>query len=134
MLEKWARIREAIDQCDGPVSIDQIAVRSGFTEREVEKCFDAIRLTRPEAWQEEFGRAGNPDASPMEHEDKTLQLAQAIEQLDDRLRAIVGMYYRDDLRLKEIGEVLDLSESRVSRLLQQAHLQLKIILGDDFHV
>ena len=67
----------------------------------------------------------------MEHVDKTTQLAEAIEQLDDRLRAIVGMYYRDELRLKEIGEVLNLSESRVSRLLQQAHVQLKLIMNKE---
>ena len=131
MLEKWSRIRQVIDQFDGPASMDLIAARSGFTEAEVEKCFDAIRLTRPESWQEEFGLAAPVDASPLEHQDKTTQLAQAIEQLDDRLRAIIGMYYRDELRLKEIGEVMNLSESRVSRLLQQAHVQLKLILKGD---
>jgi len=132
MLEKWARIRRVIDDVDGPVDVDQIAVRSGLTEQEVEKCFDAIRLTRPDAWQEEFGMARQADASAAEHEDRTQKLAAAIEQLSDRLRAVVAMYYNDDMRLKEIGEVLGLSESRVSRLLQQAHVQLRLILGADF--
>jgi RNA polymerase sigma factor for flagellar operon FliA len=128
MLEKWAQIRAAMERCGGFVSIDVVAARCGLTEQEVENCFDAIRLTRPEAWQEEF-ELGVPDQeTDLDEQDRTTQLAQAIEQLDDRLRAIVGMYYRDELRLKEIGEVMNLSESRVSRLLQQAHVQLKMIL------
>lgn len=132
MLEKWARIRQAIDQLEGPVSIDLIAARSGYTETEVEKCFNAIRLTRPEVWQEDFGLASADGETEAEREDKATELAKAIEQLDDRLRVIVGMYYRDELRLKEIGEVLNLSESRVSRLLQQAHVQLKLIMTKEY--
>lgn len=131
MLEKWARIRQVTERLEGPVSMDVIAARSGLTEEEVEQCFDAIRLTRPEVWQEEFGINGTCDTSPLEQQDKTTRLAEAIEQLDDRLRTVVGMYYADELRLREIGEVLNLSESRVSRLLQQAHVQLRLILKDD---
>jgi RNA polymerase sigma factor for flagellar operon FliA len=38
------------------------------------------------------------------------------------------MYYHDDMRLKEIGEVVSLSESRVSRILARAELRLQEIL------
>jgi RNA polymerase sigma factor for flagellar operon FliA len=38
------------------------------------------------------------------------------------------MYYLDDMRMKEIGEVLNLSESRVSRLIAAAELQIKSIV------
>lgn len=131
MLEKWSRIREAIATFNVPVSMDLLAARSGCSTQEVEECLDAIRLTRPEAWQEEFDLAGPECNSELECQDRAARLASAIEQLDGRLRAIVGMYYRDNLRLKEIGEVMDLSESRVSRLLQQAVVQLRMILGDE---
>lgn len=131
MLEKWARIRQSIDQLDGPISLHKIAAHCGMAEQDVEKCFNAVRLTRPEVWQEDFGLCSPIEEPAVEHVDKTTQLAEAIEQLDHRLRAIVGMYYRDELRLKEIGEVLNLSESRVSRLLQQAHMQLKLIMNKE---
>lgn len=131
MLEKWAQIRQVIDEFDGPIATDQIAARCGLTDEEVENCFDAIRLTRPEVWQEEFGLSETAEHPKLDNDDKTTRLASAIEQLDDRLKAIVGMYYRDELRLKEIGKVMGLSESRVSRLLQQAHVQLKFILKGD---
>ena len=41
---------------------------------------------------------------------------------------VVSMYYMDNMRMKEIGEVLNLSESRVSRLLASAELQLQSIV------
>jgi RNA polymerase sigma factor for flagellar operon FliA len=47
-------------------------------------------------------------------------LADAITQLPERQRLVVTLYYLEDLRLKEIGQVLKLSESRVSRLLSSA--------------
>jgi RNA polymerase sigma factor FliA len=37
----------------------------------------------------------------------------------------VTLYYMEDLRLKEIGLVLNLSESRVSRLLKAAHHRIE---------
>ena len=52
-------------------------------------------------------------------------LADAIESLAERDRLIVTLYYMEDLRLKEIGQILKLSESRVSRLLTAAQFQLR---------
>lgn len=128
MLEKWAHIRRVLAEPEGPVSMESLAARSGLSESEVEECFDAIRLARPESWQEEFVPVAMDDSTPVDDKDRSEQLVQAIEQLDDRLRAIIGMYYNDHLRLKEIGQVMNLSESRVSRLLQQALVQLRLTL------
>jgi len=44
------------------------------------------------------------------------------------MRLAVTMYHMEDMRMKEIGQVLELSESRVSRLLAAAELQLKSII------
>jgi RNA polymerase sigma factor for flagellar operon FliA len=44
-------------------------------------------------------------------------LSEAIEQLPERDQIIMALYYTEDLNLKEIGAVLDISESRVSQLL-----------------
>ena len=65
-----------------------------------------------------------PDATAERAEQKRL-LADAIAALPERERLVVTLYYMDDLRLKEIGEVLKLSESRVSRLLAIAHAHLR---------
>ena len=52
-------------------------------------------------------------------------LADAIEQLPEQERIVITLYYLEDLRLKEIGEVIDLSESRVSRILAKAEFRLQ---------
>lgn len=52
-------------------------------------------------------------------------LAQAIASLPESERLTVTLYYMEELRLKEIGLVLNLSESRVSRLMKSAEHQIE---------
>lgn len=57
-------------------------------------------------------------------------LAEAIENLPERERLILGLYYDEELNLKEIGAILKVSESRVSQLMSQAYLRLRGRLTD----
>jgi len=52
-------------------------------------------------------------------------VADAIEQLPDKERLVVSLYYNDELTMKEIGAILDLTESRVSQIHTQAILRLR---------
>jgi len=52
-------------------------------------------------------------------------LAKAIERLPDREKTVIALYYYDNLTLREIGEVLGVTESRVSQLHTKAILRLK---------
>lgn len=52
-------------------------------------------------------------------------LAQAIRDLPEKQRLVLSLYYYEDLNLKEIGRVLEVTESRVSQLHTQAILRLK---------
>jgi RNA polymerase sigma factor FliA len=52
-------------------------------------------------------------------------LADAIAKLPERERLVVSLYYDDELNLREIGEVLNLTESRVSQICTQAVLRLR---------
>lgn len=58
-----------------------------------------------------------------------MQLAEAlglaIETLPEKERLAVTLYYSEDLNLKEIGEALGLTESRISQLLSQAMVRLR---------
>ena len=52
-------------------------------------------------------------------------IAEAISGLPEKERLVVSMYYYDELTMKEIGEVLDYTESRISQLHTKALLRLK---------
>ncbi|MCF7971549.1 MAG: RNA polymerase sigma factor FliA [Methylococcaceae bacterium] len=57
-------------------------------------------------------------------------LAKAIGQLPEREKLVISLYYDEELNLKEIGEVLNVSESRVSQISSQAMLRLRSKLAD----
>jgi RNA polymerase sigma factor for flagellar operon FliA len=52
----------------------------------------------------------------------------AIEQLQERDRLLMNLYYVEELNLKEIGEVLGVTESRVSQLLSAIVKKLRTTL------
>jgi RNA polymerase sigma factor for flagellar operon FliA len=57
-------------------------------------------------------------------------LAKAIDGLPDREKLVIALYYDEELNLKEIGEVIGVSESRVSQIHSQAALRLRARLSD----
>ncbi|MBW7470350.1 RNA polymerase sigma factor FliA [Marinobacter sp. M216] len=57
-------------------------------------------------------------------------LAEAIEDLPEREKLVLSLYYQEELNLKEIGAVLGVSESRVSQIHSQAALRLRGRLAD----
>jgi RNA polymerase sigma factor FliA len=58
-------------------------------------------------------------------------LASGIERLPERERIVIGLYYYEGLTLKEIGEVLGVTESRVSQLHTKAILRLRGRIKED---
>ncbi|MDI9245893.1 RNA polymerase sigma factor FliA [Marinobacter sp. CHS3-4] len=52
-------------------------------------------------------------------------LVGAIEELPEREKLVLSLYYQEELNLKEIGAVLGVSESRVSQIHSQAALRLR---------
>jgi RNA polymerase sigma factor for flagellar operon FliA len=63
--------------------------------------------------------------SDIEKKDCIAQIAILIENLEETERKILELYYWDGLTLKEIGKVLNLSESRVSQIHTKIILKLK---------
>jgi len=66
----------------------------------------------------------------LENYDFKDKLAEAISNLPEREKLILALYYDEELNLKEIGEILGVSESRVSQINSQAVLRLQSRLKD----
>jgi len=62
------------------------------------------------------------------------RLANAIARLPEREKLVIALYYYENLTLREIGEVLGVTESRVSQLHTKAVLRLKSRLQSEVEV
>lgn len=78
---------------------------------------DAIKLS------DEY--RGDDPYNSVEHSSYKEGLAQCIKSLPEREALVLSLYYDEELNLKEIGQVLDVSESRISQIQSQAMHRLK---------
>ncbi|WP_462157676.1 RNA polymerase sigma factor FliA [Pseudoalteromonas sp. GB56] len=72
---------------------------------------------------------GKPYAS-VQSERFNSALVEAIKSLPERDALVLSLYYNDEMNLKEIGQILDVSESRVSQIHGQAMIKLKAKVSD----
>jgi RNA polymerase sigma factor for flagellar operon FliA len=72
-------------------------------------------------------RSRQPDAI-VEHQDFMRAVTEAISELPERDQLLMSLYYVEELNLKEIGETLGVSESRISQLLTAIVKKLRVSL------
>jgi RNA polymerase sigma factor for flagellar operon FliA len=110
---------------------DEIAQQLGITQDELDERLTEISrssiVALDELWIEDTTGADPQDALARTLLKETL--SEAIERLSERERSVVTLHYYEELTLREIGEVLGVSESRVSQLHTKAVLRLKARLG-----
>jgi RNA polymerase sigma factor for flagellar operon FliA len=78
-------------------------------------------------------KLANHASSPAEHLDDSEfrhELVAAIENLPEREKLVLSLYYEQELNLREIGAVLDVSESRVCQIHAQALVRVRSKLRD----
>lgn len=131
VMKHISTMRKFCETMQPPIDIEVISEKTGLSVEEIEVAIEAMRLSRVQTWGDDVSfysgipdRNGvSPSAGVSNQEMKEL-LAEAIVQLPEKERLVVTLYHLEDLRLKEIGEVIDLSESRVSRILSKAEFRL----------
>lgn len=127
VMKRVGMVRKALETLEPPATTEAIAEATQLTLQEVDECLLAMQISTPKHWDETDPVVG-PESTPeavLEKREQIQMLATAIEDLPERDRLVVQMYYHDELRLKEIGTILGISESRVSRVLANAELQLR---------
>ena len=67
--------------------------------------------------------------SVIEQQELKEKLAEALELLTEKEKKVILLYYYEDLTLKEISNVLEVSESRISQLHTRALQKMKAKMG-----
>lgn len=131
MLERVSLIRKAYRTLPQPVTVEALAGATGLGYDEVSDALAAERFSRQVSWEQTAepngffpAHAAEPPDAEVERWEAVQQLGEAIEALDPKERLAVTLYYKEDLRLKEIAEVMRLSPSRISRLISKATFEL----------
>lgn len=93
-------------------SLDELAFgRNGHSEVPLVDTIEADQVHNP--------------LTALEREELENFLADSIGELPERGRLVIGLYYYEELTLKEIGEVLGVTESRVCQIHTKSILKLK---------
>lgn len=136
------KIAELSSKLGRKPSVEEISEYTGIESNEVYKLLSVI----------ENGNIASLDASTGEDSETTLidfiktnlsapdenmernelvnTLAEAIENLSEKERMVVTLYYYEELTMKEVGKVLDITESRISQVHSSAMKKLKRKLED----
>ncbi|MFX4291378.1 RNA polymerase sigma factor WhiG [Streptomyces bohaiensis] len=123
----------------------EVAQEMGIPVEELHALFGQLSLANTVALEEMLHVGGEGDLSLMDTledrsaddpvevaEDRELRrlLARAINTLPQREKTVVTLYYYEGLTLAEIGQVLGVTESRVSQIHSKSVLQLRAKLSD----
>ena len=129
---------------------EEIAAKLGITEEEFQDSLLEISRSSIAALDELWASPGSSDdavalidtiedpsaaepQSAMAHTELREALGEAISRLPEREKLVVTLYYYEELTLREIGEVLGVTESRVSQLHTKAILRLKARLSSSMN-
>ncbi len=135
-------------------AIKQVELRTGKTASDEELAME-LDISREELcnWQsqlkvtnvislDEFTEAGpepvmdathnshftQPEELVAKEELKTM-LVKSLDNLTEKERKVIELYYYEDLTLKEISNILDVSESRVSQLHTKGLIKMRKVMG-----
>src|ERR1700730_1252790 len=130
--------REIAAELGRAPSEPELAARLGLPLEEFQRLLGELRgldLGSLQAHSEENGGDDVAAAVAIRPEEDPFQLtlrsemralvAQAIEQLDERERQVLGLYYLEELTMKEVGVLLEIGESRVSQIHPAALIRLR---------
>ncbi len=139
-----AAIKEIETQYGRSATDEEIARLLGITDEEYLDWQSQMKITNVvslneflEQGSEVSNEAGSTKSAAFDSPEEILErdelkkvLAQALELLTEKERKVIVLYYYEDLTLKEISNILEVSESRISQLHTRALQKMRGKLGD----
>jgi RNA polymerase sigma factor FliA len=144
LRDKFKKLEKEFSQLEQRLgrnpSSDEVAVAMGLELKDYFRLLEEIHLlsfvSLDDAWHDEDGapfglldvledKGTESPQSQMIARQTVERLAEAIDNLPEKERIVITLYYYEELNLKEIGAVLDLTESRISQLHSQAIIRLR---------
>ena len=135
-------MRDLENELGRPANENEIAERLGISEDELTEWQTQCKASNVVSLNEyletgadisnESGGASRHFDSPENaflKDELKRKLVDALEILTEKEKSVVVLYYYEELTLKEISNVLEVSESRVSQLHTKALFKMKGILG-----
>lgn len=143
--QKQKRIDEAIKQVEmrtGKTAQDEeIAMELGLTGEELLNWQSQLKVTNVVSLNEYVEQGAEPvmDArhnsyfiqpeKSIEEEELKKMLSEAMDLLTEKEKKVILLYYYEDLTLKEISNILEVSESRISQLHTKALSKMRKKMG-----
>lgn len=109
---------EELDNWNGQTKVTNVVSLEEFVEQGSEIRMDAVHNSHFE----------QPE-NVVEKAELTKVIAKALEELTEKEKSVVLLYYYEDLTLKEISRILEVSESRVSQLHTKAMQKMRKHMG-----
>jgi RNA polymerase sigma factor FliA len=114
---------------------EDIAKEAGLNKTEVGETLSQLAYSEIISFEEDIGedlklhetvraRDPGPEAQLIEQEARNV-LKEAIDSLNEREKKVLSLYYNDELKLKEIGYILEISEGRVCQIMQKTMGKLR---------
>ena len=126
----------AVNESGRPPSDDELASEMGIDSDKMYQVFETARARHflsingmdeesPALGQFLASDSKSPDSS-MEQGELKKHLVEAIQELPEKHRQIILLYYHRQLTMKQISEVMDVTESRISQLHAAALFKLSV--------
>ena len=135
-------VMRQIESTKGRVATDEeIAVGLGITNEEYTEWQSKMKITSVVSLNEFLEQGSEVPNTPsgskhfimpeeaVEQEELKVMLVEALTLLTEKERKVIELYYYEDLTLKEISQILEVTESRVSQLHTKALQKMKGKLG-----
>ncbi|WP_299090125.1 FliA/WhiG family RNA polymerase sigma factor [uncultured Metabacillus sp.] len=149
--EKAKRVEAAIEKLEQKhlrnVTSKEIASELGLSESEVitvmnEGFFANVLSIDDQLFDQDDGEGigftikdeQQPSPEEMILKDELIcQLAEVINELSEKEQLVISFFYKEELTLTEIGQVMNLSTSRISQIHSKALFKLRKILANVIH-